>query len=144
MSDPATAPRHAGRCLCGEVRFRFDGAPLVAGYCHCGLCRRATGAPVVALAVFPRATFRLLGGDTATHPSSSRGLRHFCAACGSPLFFEPLDTPNRFEVYLGVLDDPAAITPAFHIWTDDRLPWLHLDDDLRRFPGHRPHRHGES
>ncbi len=138
------ATAYEGGCLCGGVRYRFAGAPIVAGYCHCRLCRRAAGASVVALAVFPRAAFALARGATRTYDTSARGRRHFCPDCGTPLFFEPLDDPDRIEVMLGTLDDPNALRPGFHIWMSSAVPWLNLVDDLPRFPEGRPPGFGES
>jgi hypothetical protein len=35
------------------------------------------------------------------------------------------------------MDEAAALSPDDHIWYDDRLPWLVIDDDLPRWPrGH--------
>ena len=33
-----------GSCLCGAVRYRPEGPPLHAGYCHRRMCQRAAGA----------------------------------------------------------------------------------------------------
>ena len=46
-----------GGCLCGALRYRLDAAPLDIGYCHCSMCRRSTGAPVLAWACIPAAAF---------------------------------------------------------------------------------------
>ncbi|HEX6636422.1 MAG TPA: hypothetical protein VF033_02095 [Steroidobacteraceae bacterium] len=35
-----------GGCACGAVRYRLASAPFDAGYCHCEVCRRSSGAPV--------------------------------------------------------------------------------------------------
>jgi hypothetical protein len=32
-----------GGCLCGERRYEFRGDPPHSGYCHCDMCKRATG-----------------------------------------------------------------------------------------------------
>ena len=37
-----------GGCLCGAVRYRISAEPHHAGYCHCRMCQRSAGAPVVA------------------------------------------------------------------------------------------------
>ena len=52
---------HAGGCLCGAVRYELaaEGA-FDAGYCHCSMCRRSTGAPVLAWALVRRSHFRLV------------------------------------------------------------------------------------
>lgn len=44
---------HEGGCLCGAVRYRITGEPKSVGYCHCRMCQRAAGAPVVAWATVP-------------------------------------------------------------------------------------------
>jgi hypothetical protein len=70
-------------------------------------------------------------------------VRHFCPQCGSPLLFEPLDKPDILETYIGALDTPGEIAPGLHIWTSSAVPWLHIDDDLERFPENRPPGYGE-
>lgn len=126
------AAPHEGGCQCGAIRFEATAAPLGAGYCHCTKCRGATGAPIFLGVAFPRAAFRLLRGETKTYRSSERGIRHFCGACGSPLFFELTDTPDRWEVLVGALDDAADITPSVHVCTASRLPWFDVLDSLPR------------
>jgi hypothetical protein len=37
-----------GGCLCGGIRYQISGEPRSADYCHCRMCRRTAGAPVVA------------------------------------------------------------------------------------------------
>lgn len=39
---------YEGGCRCGAIRYRITGEPLSAGFCHCRMCQRAAGAPVVA------------------------------------------------------------------------------------------------
>jgi hypothetical protein len=34
-----------GGCLCGQLRYRFEGPVPDIAYCHCRLCRQSTGAP---------------------------------------------------------------------------------------------------
>ena len=36
-----------GGCLCGAVRYCVSGSPFATEYCHCGMCQKASGAPVV-------------------------------------------------------------------------------------------------
>ena len=36
-----------GGCYCGAIRYRIEGEPLHVNYCHCRMCQRLSGAPVV-------------------------------------------------------------------------------------------------
>ena len=38
-----TATIWTGGCLCGSRRYEFRGDPPHSGYCHCNMCKRATG-----------------------------------------------------------------------------------------------------
>ena len=49
------AARFEGGCLCGATRYVVQGDPVVVALCHCSMCRRAAGAPVVAWAIHRRA-----------------------------------------------------------------------------------------
>lgn len=137
-----------GGCACGAVRYRIAGEPLRACYCHCSLCRRAAGAPVVAWAVVQRTIFSFTQGEPAEHASTARGRRTFCTACGTQLTFHYEGGPEpghpyeagaeELDVSLASLDRPGAVAPSYHIYMDDALPWLRIVDDLPRHPGARP------
>ena len=52
-----------GGCLCGSVRYVVNGMPVAEEspcLCHCRICQRASGAPVVAWATFPMVDVTLL------------------------------------------------------------------------------------
>lgn len=132
----------AGGCLCGAVRYRISGAiaPVAVAYCHCGSCRKASGAPVMAWATFPTAAVWLTRGVPTGFAASSRALRQFCPDCGSPLFFTYTEGEPEFDVAVGSLDDPSRIVPDHHIWISSRLPWFETADDLPRHGDDGPDR----
>ncbi|KAF8060826.1 Mss4-like protein [Lyophyllum atratum] len=41
-----------GSCLCCAIQFTATGEPLTFFVCHCGHCRKATGAAFMANAIF--------------------------------------------------------------------------------------------
>jgi len=126
---------HAGGCLCGALRYRVTGAPIWVAHCHCQSCRRASGGAVVTWAGYGDAAFAVTRGEIA-HFASSPGVRRgFCAVCGSPLTFQSTRWPNEIHVTVGTLDEPAAFAPTAHVFYAERLPWLHIADDARRFAG---------
>jgi hypothetical protein len=124
----------AGGCLCGAVRYEARGEPIAVALCHCGSCRRAAGAPVVAWAMFGLESFDYTAGKAAVYASSPGVGRSFCASCGTSLAFTAGYMPGLVDVTVASLDDPEALAPQMHIWESQRLPWIHLGDGLPRHP----------
>ena len=126
-----------GGCLCGAVRYRLASAPTDAGYCHCRMCQLTAGAPVIAFATVPLADYVVIQGTPRRHRSSSFGERWFCPDCGTPLAMRVDHQPDTLDFTIVTLDRPAAVEPAFHIWTRSRIAWFEVDDDLPRHAGFR-------
>jgi hypothetical protein len=127
---------HEGGCLCGKLRFRVTAPALDSGYCHCRMCQRNSGAPVVAWATFPAASFSWTAGDPATYPSSAEASRRFCASCGSYLVFVSAQSPGEISVNTASFDSPEAFPPRKHIFVESRLPWFRTADNLPEHVGH--------
>lgn len=122
-----------GRCFCGDVRYRVSGTPRTVCYCHCESCRRASGSPCVVWATFPTDRFTVTEGQLAVHASSSEVERGFCARCGSSITYYHGARPAELDITVATLTDPAALEPEMHIWLDDKLPWVVVDDGLPRY-----------
>ena len=123
-----------GGCLCGEIRYRITAAPVEALYCHCRMCRRAHGAPVVAWVTVPRDGFTVTTGEPAAYRSSAKAWRQFCSHCGTQLTWREADDPRFVDVSIASLDNPELIAPTLHLWTDSRLGWFDTADQLPRYP----------
>jgi hypothetical protein len=120
-----------GGCLCGAVRYRISAEPRSADYCHCRMCRRASGAPVVARLTVANAAFAWIEGGPAVYRSSAEAERIFCPGCGTQLALR--DEPDYLDVTLASLDDPEAVRPRYHIWTMSRIAWFETADNLPRY-----------
>ena len=129
----ASAALLTGGCLCGAVRYEARGEPYSSGVCHCRTCQRSNGAPMVAFFSNKLSDFTLTG-EVRRHRSSGHGERLFCGDCGTQLFFDDARYPDEIDIATVTLDDPAAVPPAFHIWTRSQIPWVKLDDGLPRYP----------
>jgi hypothetical protein len=128
---------HDGGCLCGQVRFRVMAPPLDAGYCHCRMCQRNSGAPVVAWVTFPTAGFSWLAGEVGVYASSAHAKRSFCATCGSYLVFASTEFPNEVSINTASFDEPDAFPPRKHIFSESRIDWFHTADQLPRYQGYQ-------
>lgn len=125
----------AGGCLCGRIRYRISQPPRIVSHCHCGLCRRASGAPFVTWVTVRRDHF-ILSGEPVWYASSAWGRRGFCPECGTHVLSGSTDYPRYYDVTAGSLDDPNQVSPDRHVFADYKVDWISLADDLPR--------HGES
>jgi hypothetical protein len=113
-----------GGCLCGGVRYEIGAAPLgPSTLCHCRSCQRASGAHAVAWITVPARSLHYLQSPPASVPSSPGVKREFCSRCGSPLTYWNESRGGEIDVTLCSLDDPNAMPPADHIWTEDAVKW---------------------
>jgi hypothetical protein len=106
------------------------------------MCRKATGGTLVTWAGFPVKDFAFTKGEPARFRSSDLSERAFCGSCGCQLTFYDVGDPGGLDediwIALGSLDRADDINPTHHIFTDDQISWLRLDDDLPRWPEQLP------
>lgn len=121
-----------GGCLCGSIRYRAGDAPHWASYCHCGMCRKISGAPFTGFVEFPEGSFEWTDGHLAQYQSSDGIMRRFCGHCGSSLTFE---ADGIVFISLGSLDVPGQVAFDCHTYTKSRLPGMELVDGLPQCPG---------
>ena len=130
---------YEGGCLCGAIRYLAKGAPIGACHCHCDKCRRHSGAVFASAVGFPADDISWTNGQPALYQSSENVGRSFCGRCGSSLAHHWLDIGTVWP-FIGTLDHPESVTPEFHMFTEEQIPWVSLDDGLPchlRFPPQR-------
>jgi adenylate cyclase len=124
-----------GGCLCGAVRYLIDQAPIDTLYCHCSMCQRFSGAPIVAATAVTRPSLQFTQGKPKYYQSSPIAKRGFCTNCGSSLIYKP--TVRRMgdwiTVFTASMDNARDYAPSWHLGTESQmLPWLELKDELPR------------
>jgi hypothetical protein len=120
--------------------FRLEAIPTTLNDCHCIDCRRSSGAPYVTWGTVPRAKLKLLTGrESVREVAHADRVRSFAACCGTHLFFADTADSETIDVTIASLDDPTPFAPQMVIWTEDRLPWVRLDESL---PAYRRSRLG--
>lgn len=72
-------------------------------------------------------------GEIAWHHSAPGVTRGLCSNCGTSLTYEHKDRVGEIDVTLTSFDEPSEFTPAAHIWVEDKLPWVNIDDGLPQF-----------
>jgi hypothetical protein len=124
---------YTGGCLCGAVRYRVSGVPENLCYCHCTSCRRATGSVMVAWASFLYSTYAVTKGRVQEVATSRGVTRGHCAACGSSLTYQHERQQETIDITIATLDEAMELAPVAHIWVQDKLPWVSIDDGLARY-----------
>ncbi len=122
-----------GGCLCGAVRFAYDGEPGLAAYCHCTDCRRVTGSAFNVSVPLELAGLRISGTPKAFTKRADSGMplaRYFCADCGAPLYTASPAHPEIVYVKAGALDDPDLVKPHHQSWTRSKVAWAIIPDGL--------------
>lgn len=55
--------------------------------------------------------------------------------CGNSIAFRSHRFADEIHFFAGTLEDPDSVTPAFHVYWDERLSWTVCDDELPKHAG---------
>jgi len=126
-----------GSCLCGAIRFSYEGPIGSAAYCHCTDCRRCTGSAFNISVALEAALFKIIGGSPSSYTKQADSghelTRHFCPDCGSPIYTSSPKHPDRVYVKAGIINDPTLIRPAYQSWALSAVPWSNIDAGLKTY-----------
>lgn len=131
-----------GGCLCGLVRYAYEGALGPASICHCKDCRKMSGSAFGVSVRLSKDGFRLLKqpakGFDMRAESGHELTRYFCAECGSPIYTSSPAHSEHFYVEAGSLDEPDAIQLSHQSWISSAVDWARIPPDLPSFEKNRP------
>jgi hypothetical protein len=104
-----------GTCLCGAVSIVApDNTHMSA--CHCGMCRRWGGGPV--LAVHSESGVEISGAESITaFRSSDWAERAFCSRCGTHLYYR-LIPGDEYALSVGLFQDGIEFELREQIFVD--------------------------
>ena len=136
-----TDERYQGGCLCGAVRYSFQGRPESSAHCHCRSCQKALGAGFATWCVVKEENFQVVRGQIKVCETSPGVERGFCGTCGTSLTYaargqvEDQDWRGQVWFLAATIDDPAIASPTGHVYVSHQQPWVKLDDGLPTFGG---------
>ena len=129
-----------GGCLCGEVRYRLTGEPVVSRICWCRDCQHISGNGTVNV-IFPSSSIEIKG-DLSEYlskaDSGNQVRRSFCPKCGTHLFAENTGRSGFTVIRVGTLDSPSLISPTANIWASSAPAWAYVNSRLQRFEKQPP------
>jgi len=124
----------AASCRCGQLRATVTGEPVRVSVCHCLNCKKRSGSAFAVQARWPKEDVRIEGGSKTfviVADSGNRATFHFCAECGSDVYYE-IDgkSDDKFNdlvaIPLGAFDDPYFASPRFSVWEERKHDWVEI------------------
>ena len=127
--------KHAGSCLCGQVKFEIEGNFESFYLCHCKHCQKDTGSAHASNLFSSSANLTWIVGinhiKTYNLPST-RHTRSFCGQCGSAV--PSLQMEGKLLVVpAGSLDTEIETSPTAHIFWASRASWEDKLGNIQRF-----------
>jgi hypothetical protein len=97
---------------------------------------------MVGWTMYRKEAFKIVKGTPKVYASSANGRRHFCADCGTGLFYiNDQMLPGIVDIQSATYDDPDAVSPRVQIQVADRIGWMksaHELPEFERFPPPKP------
>ena len=106
--------------------------------CHCRWCQRETGAAFALNAIIESDRLTVLDGqpEKVAIPSESGAGQEIvrCPHCKIAVWSHYSSAGRKASmVRVGTLDDPDAMPPNVHIFTESKQPWVILDPEVPAF-----------
>ncbi len=115
-------------CTCGQLSLHCTGEPVRISICHCLDCQKRTGSVFGMQARFTREAVSVAAGASKTFTRSADSGNavtfHFCAECGSTLYWELSGFPDVYAVAVGAFADPSFPAPKVSVYERSRHSWL--------------------
>ncbi|KAA3650097.1 MAG: GFA family protein [Proteobacteria bacterium] len=122
-----------GTCLCGAVTISVARAAASVGACHCRMCRKWGGGPLLAVACGTDVS--ISGEDSVTvFDSSPWAQRGFCQHCGTHLFYR-LKEAQQYHVPAGLLDEAPEFSFDEQIFVDEQPAYYRFANPTRNLTG---------
>lgn len=113
-----TQTQGKGECLCGAVGIISSSLNTQVGTCHCRMCRRWGGGPLMTVDCGTDVSFT--GEEKISlYDSSEWARRGFCSQCGSHLFYL-LKEDGRYFVPVGLFDSEEQFQFVHQIFIDKK------------------------
>ena len=127
-----------GSCLCGKVRYEYDGTIEEIAMCHCSQCRQAQGGAFATNCPIDSQKLKISGKEFIKEfESNENKVRAFCQNCGSPLYSARKDLSSVKRIRVGTIETPFSCEHKYHIFSDSKASWHSITDNYPQFGTHK-------
>ncbi|MFZ1989078.1 MAG: GFA family protein [Alphaproteobacteria bacterium] len=120
-------------CCCGTCSIEVAGEPTINAICHCSNCKQRTGSAFGWSAYFADEQVVAKLGDLRLYAIEDRQQRHFCARCGTTLFWKSNFMPSHTGVAGGCFIPEPFPEPSITANNAGRCAWLGLPETWQRY-----------
>lgn len=129
----ANSSQKKGHCLCRAVCVQAVTVSDKVGACHCGMCRRWSGGPWLAIDCGTEVTFD--GNEhIGVFNSSDWAERGFCKLCGTHLFYRLKQSGQHF-IPVGLFDELGELDFDHQVFIDEKPKYYDFANKTRTMTG---------
>ena len=122
-----------GSCLCGDVSFTAKNVSKSVGACHCSMCRKWGGGPLMAVDCGTDVIFE--GEEYISVFNSSKWAeRGYCNRCGSHLFYR-LKESKQHMMAAGLFDDNTMFKLDHQVFIDEKPDFYSFANETNNMTG---------
>jgi len=122
-----------GHCLCGNVKVAVPDISTEVWACHCGMCRRWGGGPLLSIDCGINVSFE--GEENISiYESSDWAERGFCMSCGSHLFYRVKENKQYF-MPVGIFDADEGFVLGLQVFIDKKPDYYCFSNETRNMTG---------
>ncbi len=122
-----------GSCLCGKIKISADSMNTHAATCHCSMCRKWSGGPLMVVDCGTDVSFSNQE-HIKIYNSSDWAERGFCGECGSHLFYR-LKENNQHFMPVGLIDSYNQFIFDHQIFIDDKPDYYSFANETTNMTG---------
>ncbi|MBB2483721.1 GFA family protein [Mitsuaria sp. WAJ17] len=125
-----------GGCHCGAVVLQIRGTLRPPINCHCGLCRRLSGAAFTTWLSVPVEVLLVQGeAELVSYRPTPNLQRLFCRHCGTHVLTRDARCQHIAGLPAGVMADADVPAPSGEYFTSHKAPWYSLPASAPCFGG---------
>ncbi len=123
----------SSKCLCGAVELEIELSNTEIAACHCSMCRKWSGGPMLAI---DSGELKSISNESLVtrYPSSEWAERGFCSQCGTHLFYF-LKPANQYHFPIGLLDTDSNFTMTHQIFIDEKPDYYGFSNETENMTG---------
>jgi hypothetical protein len=122
-----------GSCLCGKIEIQAMSMSSDIGACHCSICRKWSGGPLLAVDCNTEVT---ISGEeyVSSYASSEWAERGFCSHCGTHLFYK-LKQKNQYIIPVGLFNDTSKLNFDHQIFIEEKPDYYSFANETKNMTG---------